>query len=123
LAVVTILVDLPAFRVLFVIDLLLLAARDMAVVHGRVVAFLIADALVLGMKLRRFAGVQLIVSQASVDAMILASETAVYLCAPRMVVLPLVGVSDSSKHETAEGQSGENRGDSLGTFHNSLLEL
>ena len=102
LTVVPFLVNLSAFGILFLIQLMPFAPGDMPIVCRSVRALLIADALILGMELGRFARVQLAVAQAGVDATILMAEAVVYLRAPRVVVLPFAGMSGAREHKAAQ---------------------
>jgi len=98
LAIVPILIDLPAFSILLAIDLSVLAAGDMPVVVGGIVTFLIADLLIFGVELRCLAGVQLAMPEARIDALVLTSQPAVYLGTAGMVLLPFVGVAGTGEH-------------------------
>jgi hypothetical protein len=104
MSVVAILINLAAFSILFVIDLLSLASREMTAVRSGILAFLIMDALILGMQLLRLSPIQLAMLEALVDSSILIFEAMVDVHPALVIALPLVfGVPGPGHYKAGDG--------------------
>jgi hypothetical protein len=101
---VTVLIDLTAFGILFLIDLSPLAAGEMTAVGGRILAFLVINASILGVELICLSTIQLVIPDALVDAAILIFEAVVDVHAALMIALPLVfGMPGPGQYQAANG--------------------
>jgi|SRR5208283_3044438 len=99
----TILVDLPAFSILFLVDLMPLGSGQMAVVSARILTFLVINPSILGVELLRLGPIQLVMPDALVDSTVLISEAVVDVHAALVIALPLVfGMPSSSQHKAGD---------------------
>jgi hypothetical protein len=85
-----VLIDLPAFGILFLVDLMPLGSSQMTTVSCGILAFLVIDAAILGVELICLSPIQLMIPDALVDAAILIFEAVVDVDAALMIALPLV---------------------------------
>ena len=76
----------------------------MTMIGGRILDFLVMDALVFSMKLLSFLTVDPPVPFARFDAVVLVSQAMIYVCAAGMIFLPsILSETRPSQDKTAEG--------------------
>jgi hypothetical protein len=103
MSVVAILVNLPAFSILFLIDLPSFALGQMTTIRRGILPFLVINASILGVQLLRLGPVQLAMPEPLVDSAVLISEAMVDVHAALVIALPLVfGVSGSGQYQAAD---------------------